>query len=860
MEDDRRLVLAEVLEYPLFLVFEFEPKEHEAWLFDVHDGAVTRIRLRQGGHQEQEIELDPAFDLPSLGLGKEILGGNRAVELQEGVAQKVWNRVFDLSPGLQDEIARFFEVEERPIRKTKRAAPSSPDPLSKWPLGLSDKAAIHRAVAIAADEGSELTPFHLFAAICGPDTQRGTPQKFVKWLREQQPDLRLPTTSKYARNFDVAPIAPILDRAEELHQQTREHDEILTRHLLGALLLSPDVENYLRGILIDPRAARRELVRIVIEDGEDPVVWQQALLASFDIDHLVSRDTWTTEDKLGYEIYADAITRSILDHRTKPPLTVGIQAPWGHGKTSLMRMIQKRLDPKAPDQEGKAHVTTVRSAVNTTYEQLLAWSRKTHDGPMLSKDEIPFPTVWFNPLYYRETTQIWAGLAHAMLHQLVGRLDPVKRELFWFRLQQSRINVEAIRTDFHRWVLARFIPAGIFWLVFVLVVALAGVISPVLFGISGAGIIGALAHFFAKRQTDAAKVIDRPFERYVTEPNYQSELGLLHLIDHDLDGALSLLIGEDQERSISVFIDDLDRCDPQTVNQVILAINQFLSLPRRNVFFFLGMDMEMVAAALEQAQRETLGAVAGPSAYRRSYGWRFMEKFVQLPFVIPHLDEETAAAFAAAHLGRGDAEAPKAEEVTHAIAQVQRSASAESLASYEIPKTFTPRQRLAVQLEKSKKAAELMQDNDSDEMKKLVELALKNLELNPRTIVRYFCLVRVLRNIQFATESATRRPDYDRLLVVRAAHLLMNWPQFVQWLRNNPRIFAGGTAWKSSVEAIADLAKNAADHASWANGLKTLLEAKDAPAYLTDVSLYDYLRELSAREPGLKSMYDARFF
>lgn len=869
-EVDLERLLAKALEYPLWLVFQFEPRDEPAWLLDVDGDVVARLRFRQTGYEDHEIALDPPADLATIGLDDEISRGERAYEVPQHVADDVWRRLFHLSPKLRAEVAQLLDVEPSPpeigeaipkassvrFRGTRFRVPP-PRVLEgvEWPLASGVIEIVGAATAMARDRADAVDPLYLFFAACEE-------RRFAAWLSGQSSKFWVPATS--ARNYetDLTPVSALFAHADDLRRETGTDRLIERPHLLGALLTTREVEKYLGSFKISPRAARRALVALVSEDGEDPVKWQQALLASFDIDHLVSRDTWTVDDKLGYEIYADAITRSILDHRTKPPLTIGIQAPWGHGKTSLMRMIQKRLDPKAPDQEGRVHVTTVRAAVNTTYNQLLAWSRATADGPMLSKEDVPFPTVWFNPLYYRETTQIWAGLAHAMLHQLVGRLDPARRELFWFRLQQSRINVSAIRSDFYHWVLARFVPAGAVWLTFVIVCALAGVVWPQLFFASGGGILAAVTHFFIQREKDASKVIDRPFERYVTEPNYQSELGLLHLIDHDLDGALSLLIGNDEKRSISVFIDDLDRCDPQTVNQVVLAINQFLSLPRRNVFFFLGMDMEMVAAALEQAQKETLGAVAGPAAYRRSYGWRFMEKFIQLPFVIPHLDDKTAAAFAQAHLGRSDADQPaRAEELAQAIGAVQRTASAESLATYQIPKTFTPRQRLAVQLEKSKKAAELMQDGDSEEMQRLVELALQNLELNPRTIVRYFCLVRVLRNIQFATESATRRPDYDRLLVVRAAHLLMNWPQFVQWLRNNPRIFAGGTTWKSSVEAMEELAKNASDHQAWAKGLKELLqESKEPAGYLTDVSLYDYLRALTTRQPGLKAMYDARFF
>jgi hypothetical protein len=56
-------------------------------------------------------------------------------------------------------------------------------------------------------------------------------------------------------------------------------------------------------------------------------------------------DYWTVGDQLGYASYADAIAEFIQHEDTRPPLTIGIKAPWGAGKTSLMRMVQDRLDP-----------------------------------------------------------------------------------------------------------------------------------------------------------------------------------------------------------------------------------------------------------------------------------------------------------------------------------------------------------------------------------------------------------------------------------------------------------------------------------------------------------------------------------
>src|SRR5207237_3951930 len=107
--------------------------------------------------------------------------------------------------------------------------------------------------------------------------------------------------------------------------------------------------------------------------------------------------------------------------------------------------------------------------------------------------------------------------------------------------------------------LARAVPIG---LAVVVIAALAALLVPVFkplfagIGIPLGAIAGILGYVWKKTDT-----IDKQFDRWVTEPSYQTDLGLLHLVDHDLDRALHLLVAD---RPIAVFIDDLDRCDPQT--------------------------------------------------------------------------------------------------------------------------------------------------------------------------------------------------------------------------------------------------------------------------------------------------------
>jgi hypothetical protein len=844
------------------------------------------------------------------GIELRISGPGELWQVERDVASELWTFMLGADRGLATWLERLLggEVATGDLFSVLHDA--------KRPLHPWQRQAIERAVMVANAHHRDLSPIILFASFLAvsQELKEESATFFelltkeiagARWLTSVDPVEILDLKSRLGienlsasdrvlivSGDSISVINAVVSHAYQIRKATDNARVIESRHIAAALLTNPDVASYLADLGVSRKVLMEQLLNLILKtvpgasrDRWSPILripWSEYVsdtprsdddlsevqsaaatpppdtatpTPEFSIETIVSRDTWTIDDKLGYALYAKAITESILKGDTEPPLTIGIQAPWGQGKTSLMRMIQEELDPGAPHREEVASAPAdIRTAINTTYKQLLAWT-KPGDAPkegMIATQTGQVPTIWFNPLYYRETSQVWAGMAHVILHQLVARLEPPDREKFWFRLQQSRINVDAIRHDVHRWVLTRFIPAG----VVLLCGALALLARELFVGLATwAGLSAAAFAVFRYFQTQ--KSIGRPFEQYVTEPNYRSELGLLHLLDHDLDRALGLLVGN---KPIAIFIDDLDRCDPQTVNQVVLAINQFLSLPRRNVFFFLGMDMDMVAAALEKAQKDMIGGETLSTSYRRSFGWRFMEKFVQLPFVIPHIEPSRIRAFAMAHL-RGKRAVEQSGSTNELIEMVQQAPSATAVGAViaALPVNMPDEARIEVQKAASSKVADLMKNNDDEEMKRIAEIAVTDLELNPRTIVRYFCLVRVLRNVQLASGRSSN-PDEDRKLVLRAAHLLMNWPQFVQWLRNETEILTSDGEWKPTVQQIEELAAGATDVKSWADAMKVLVRRDAVPDFLLDVSLHRYLRKLVNEPPGLAAMYEARMF
>lgn len=393
--------------------------------------------------------------------------------------------------------------------------------------------------------------------------------------------------------------------------------------------------------------------------------------------HVVPRlaaDTATVDDRLSRRRYVDALVAFLRHADTSPPLTIGVHGAWGTGKTSLMRMVREELDPGAgTDDVLPLRLTGGRRAAVTNAEVVRATRRPPEpDAPaatVVGGDEIAEadwrPTVWFNPWLYQNGDQVWAGLAYAIISQVTERLSRGDRERFWLRLNMSRVDRESVRRGWHRLVVGRVLPMLLWGLVGLAAVAavLVGTtwLKPVWsglvhdlagwLGIGGVGMaaIGSAARWWWSRTRPAAESFGRllaqpslvPGGRQesdtpVPDPGYAGRLGFLHLVQTDMRRVLDMVATP--ERPLVVFVDDLDRCSPGTVAQVIEAINLFLAGEFRNCVFLLAMEPAAVVAHVEAAYPDLRAATADDP---HGLGWRFLAKIVQLSLRLPEPDPST---------------------------------------------------------------------------------------------------------------------------------------------------------------------------------------------------------------------------
>jgi KAP family P-loop domain/TIR domain len=514
----------------------------------------------------------------------------------------------------------------------------------------------------------------------------------------------------------------------------------------------------------------------------------------------VHDDGWTVDDELDHALYARALTEFIRHPDTRPPLVIGIQGPWGQGKTSLMRMIQQRLDPGHPDLRKKRDgIPDLRQEgpSELTYEDL----RSTLDGDLdLDRDEVQpaeARSVWFNAWKYQSSESLWAGLAHSILSQLPARLSARERELFWLKLQLRRVDGAAVRRDIQRAAVEWLIPRLIGTLAVALVVAAALVVfgADALVGLLGGSATGALLACLSwarARSQSLGRRLEGSYLRYVSQPDYDGKVGYLHHVEEDMRRALDLLTPADQPTVI--FIDDLDRCSPGKIGEVLEAINLFLSGEYPNCVFVLGIDDEVVAAAMEIVHDDVIKRLGNRKS---EMGWRFMDKFIQLSFSMPRLTERQKSAYLMSLLGRGTPDA-----ASNAVERA--TVDAERIRSELRAGVLEPRQA-------ARRVGELAPDlvaADSTDWREVAEdvislgardfsdadvvsagamrAQMPHLSDNPRTIKRAVNLFRFHQFTAWARDASplglqTADPD----LIARWIVIAVRWPQVVRWLQVN---------------------------------------------------------------------------
>ncbi|MCP5103572.1 MAG: hypothetical protein GY950_09345, partial [bacterium] len=144
---------------------------------------------------------------------------------------------------------------------------------------------------------------------------------------------------------------------------------------------------------------------------------------------------------------------------------------------------------------------------------------------------------------------------------------------------------------------------------------------------------GGLVYDFAKDRTK--------------DPQYIKRLGIISVIRKDFTDLLELLEdwrknGEDSVDRIILYIDDLDRCHPDRVVQVLQAVHLLLAVPLFNVVVAVDarwLERSLYKAYLPEAVAQK--AAVGEQVENLDFSpQQYLEKIFQIPYSLPRMAEE----------------------------------------------------------------------------------------------------------------------------------------------------------------------------------------------------------------------------
>ncbi len=582
---------------------------------------------------------------------------------------------------------------------------------------------------------------------------------------------------------DIAPSIPPELRSEALAlalELLSSEDPNVRRAAVGALsgIKSPEAVIHLIQALKDENARVRKATEEVLEKilstqeapepsrapGEKKETPAEPSEKELQVEARALADLPSEEDYLGYKVYAEVIADFIRNAKTGKPITIAIMAPWGMGKTTLMRMIQGELTGSA--------------------------SRRGHGG---------FPTVWFNAWKYDREESLWAALVLEIINQLREQTGPRRWAPIWLSLFWKRLDKAGILVHFGKTLIPSLglysISLAVTWILTHLYLLPAALLSLV-FNLGGVLALGGSA-FWAFMQS-VRTALPFNFRDYLREPDYKTRIGFLAEFEEDFARVVDAVTGNGRWPLV-VFIDDLDRCAPPKPVEILGAINYLIDA--KHCVFIIGMDEQAVARSIEARYEKLAGATEEEGG--RSLGIHFVEKIVQIPFRIPPLQDDTLRGYVdkllggqeAAPEGRGKAteakvsprrdetalESKESAEVKQAaeFIQAERRAGEKDIdrAAEEVSK------RLKLPPERVEEAKRLVTERfeDSPHVREAIGEAVGYLERSPRQVKRFINVFR-LHAILSKRRGFIEDTKEDLQLLAMAVVMWMRWPLLAQAL------------------------------------------------------------------------------
>ncbi|KAA9325097.1 hypothetical protein F0P96_20585 [Hymenobacter busanensis] len=280
-------------------------------------------------------------------------------------------------------------------------------------------------------------------------------------------------------------------------------------------------------------------------------------------------DKETNVDLLGHRRIAQTIVEILREEELRP-LTVGIHGSWGAGKTSILSLIEAEL-----------------------------------------KDDDTTLCLTFNGWLYQGYDDTKSALMEAVVHALLSRRSVGASAVAMGKRLFKRIN----------WLKAAKVAGSL------AMTAATGMSPAALFGLPG--LLASAKDLFADKEAKPAGTTVNVTVEAEEEDWLKPEQATVPAQIQAFRDELQALIKEAGVERLVVLVDDLDRCLPTSVIDILEAVKLFLFV--EGSAFILATDEQMIEYAV---RRHFPDLPVSQAEYTKHY----LEKLIQIPIRVPSLN------------------------------------------------------------------------------------------------------------------------------------------------------------------------------------------------------------------------------
>ena len=304
-------------------------------------------------------------------------------------------------------------------------------------------------------------------------------------------------------------------------------------------------------------------------------------------------DIETSKDLLGYTVHAELLKKIIMEP-SNLPATIGLYGDWGCGKSSMLKILQEKIERDADSKE------------NSIVIYFDGWSFESFDDAKM-----------------------------ALIQGIVEKLESntsIKEECRAKVKELSKTAKEKI-----------FSMRTLLW-------SVKNIVAPAAlsYATGGLAILPSLINFFESYNSDDKK---KELADALTGKNAETFLKKAFNTHINVDQFSAVrefrksfcdLIKATGKDRVVILIDDLDRCLPQHIIDNLEAIKLFLNVEK--TAFLIAADQDIVSNAIMKQYGEKIGIEKRIGGVR-SIGEDYMDKFIHIPYIIPKLSDQEVESY-----------------------------------------------------------------------------------------------------------------------------------------------------------------------------------------------------------------------